>query len=263
MAWRGFAMGVCVLMLLTPAAPQDYDREAYARSYVQFLVQQIDQWTKTFPRDYNAALMRPPVDASKLSEAAKAGANELRDCVTRLAELSGAKDVLTNAEFRSEVEKAIAVSSQMNQAMGAQRFPAALYGDWDQVRVQLNNLARVYRVETLAVVDPPSGGGRGGRGGRGQQAATATAAAAPPSGGGVAGYIVDQQCAARGKGMWTNAACVARCIREGDKVVLVTEEGKVYQIANPDKIDTDSYGQKVTLLGKTNGDTITVDSLQM
>jgi hypothetical protein len=118
-------------------------------------------------------------------------------------------------------------------------------------------------VETLAVVDPPSGGGRGGRGGRGQQAATATAAAAPPPGGGVAGYIVDQQCAARGKGMWTNAACVARCIREGDKAVLVTEEGKVYQIANPDKIDTDSYGQKVTLLGKTNGDTITVDSLQM
>ena len=50
--------------------------------------------------------------------------------------------------------------------------------------------------------------------------------------------------------MWTNAECVARCVRDGDKVVLVTEEGKIYQIANQDKIAPESYGQVVTLRAK-------------
>ena len=95
-------------------------------------------------------------------------------------------------------------------------------------------------------------------------AAARTTAAAP--GGGarrdLSGYIVDLSCAKRGKGMWANAECVARCVRDGDKVVLVTEEGKIFQISNQDKITPESYGQVVTLTGKTDGDTITVDSLK-
>ena len=63
--------------------------------------------------------------------------------------------------------------------------------------------------------------------------------------------------------MWSNPECVGRCVRDGDKVVLVTEEGKIYQIPNQDKITSDSYGQLVTLFGKTDGDSITVDSLKM
>jgi hypothetical protein len=37
-----------------------------------------------------------------------------------------------------------------------------------------------------------------------------------PPGGGLVGYIVDLACAKRGKGMWTNAQCVERCVRDGD-----------------------------------------------
>ena len=35
------------------------------------------------------------------------------------------------------------------------------------------------------------------------------------------------------------------------------------RIANPDKIDSDAYGQRVTVTGKTDADTITVATLQM
>src|SRR5206468_3241423 len=120
-----------------------------------------------------------------------------------------------------------------------------------------------YKVEMLAVLDAPGGGGgRGGRGGRGAAAAGAQTAAAPPPGGGLVGYIVDNSCAKRGKGMWTNPECIARCVRDGDKIVLVSEEGKVYQISNQDKITPDNYGQIVTLIGKTEGDTITIESLK-
>ena len=43
--------------------------------------------------------------------------------------------------------------AEMNQAMSVQRFPAVLQGSWDQIRSTLNNLARVYKVEMLAVLD--------------------------------------------------------------------------------------------------------------
>src|SRR5262249_42565704 len=154
-----------------------------------------------------------------------------------------APDLPANAAFRTQVEAALAVMKETNQAMSVQRFPTPLQNSWDQLRSTLNNLARVYKVEMLAVLDPPGSGGSG-RGGRG----AATAKAAPSTGpvaGGIAGYVVDLSCAKRGKGMWTNAECITRCIRDGDKVVLVTDDGKIYQIANQDKIAPESYGQVV------------------
>jgi hypothetical protein len=261
--WPIAALAAGLLIIGVRATSQDFDREKSARDYVQFLVLQLDQWSREFPQQFYAAMMKPPVDSSKMSEGAKAGAAELAESIKRMASLSNAPDLMTNATFRAEIEKAVAVTKEMNQAMSVQRFPGVLQNSWDQVRSTLNNLARVYKVELLAVLDPPAaGGGRGGRGGRGQ-AATAAAAATGPVPGGIAGYIVDLACAKRGKGMWTNAECIARCVRVGDKIVLVTDDGKVYQIANQDKITPETFGQVVTLSGKTEGDTITVESLKM
>jgi hypothetical protein len=62
--------------------------------------------------------------------------------------------------------------------------------------------------------------------------------------------------------MWSNTACVEKCVRDGDKIVLVTEEGKVYQISNQDKIPAENYGQIVTVAGKVDGETITVAAVQ-
>jgi hypothetical protein len=270
MRLRRFAVGclaACAASLpalFLSAAPQDgYDRDAYARDYVQFLVLQLNQWSKEFPQHFYQAMMQPPVDAGKLSPTAKAGAGELGDSLQRLASLSTAKDLTTNAGFRGQLDKTLAAAKEVNQAMASQRFPATLQSDWDQIRSTLNNLARTYKLDMLAVLEAPGGGGgRGGRGGRGPAPATATAATGLVPGG-LAGYIVDMSCAKRGKGMWANAECVARCVRDGDKVVLVSEDGKIYQISNQDKIVPESYGQVVTLTGKTEGDTITVESLKM
>src|SRR5689334_2397141 len=160
----------CVLALLATAAPQEsIDRESYARDYAKFLVIQLNQWSKEFPQKFHLALMRPPVDSSKLSEAAKAGASELGASIERMAALSNAKDLLSNVEFRSQLEKSLASAKELNQAMGSQRFPSGLQSDWDQIRSTLNNLARIYKVETLAFLEAPGDGegGRGGRGGRG------------------------------------------------------------------------------------------------
>jgi hypothetical protein len=59
-----------------------------------------------------------------------------------------------------------------------------------------------------------------------------------------------------------HAGCAQACIKKGDKAVLVTADGKIYQIANQDKI-TEHAGMKVTVDGDMKGDTITVTDVKM
>src|SRR4029077_6636163 len=112
---------VCFVFMFAPlpkAAPQEkYDRETYAREYVQFLVQELSQWTKGFPNQFYSAFLQPPRDSSKLSESAKAGPSDLGDSVKQMASLSTAKDLLTNTDFRSQVDKTLTAAKQVNLAM--------------------------------------------------------------------------------------------------------------------------------------------------
>jgi hypothetical protein len=75
----------------------------------------------------------------------------------------------------------------------------------------------------------------------------------------VTGYIIDQKCSTK-KGMMGDAACAKKCIDGGSPAVLATEDGKVYKISNQDKA-VPSAGKKVTVTGKVDGDTITVDTI--
>jgi len=74
------------------------------------------------------------------------------------------------------------------------------------------------------------------------------------------GYIVDKSCASN-KEMLGNEACAKRCIGRGQPAVLATEDGKIYQIKEQDKVK-DSAGKKVTITGKMDGDTISVDNVK-
>ncbi len=56
-------------------------------------------------------------------------------------------------------------------------------------------------------------------------------------------------------------ACAQKCIKGGSPAVLVSEDGKIYKIANQDKIVSHA-GEKVTVTGDLKGDTITVASIQ-
>ena len=73
------------------------------------------------------------------------------------------------------------------------------------------------------------------------------------------GYIVDKSCAGK-KAMWGDEACAKRCIGRGDPAMFVTEDGKVYNVANQEKVK-ESAGKKVTITGKMDGDTITVEKV--
>jgi hypothetical protein len=74
------------------------------------------------------------------------------------------------------------------------------------------------------------------------------------------GFVEDQSCS-KMPNMKGDAACAQKCIKGGQPAVLVTEDGKVYKIANQDKIVA-SAGMNVTVSGSLKGDTITVDSVK-
>ncbi len=79
------------------------------------------------------------------------------------------------------------------------------------------------------------------------------------------GYIADSKCAAKQGAKAASdghAGCAAGCIKKGDSAVLVTSEGKVYKISNQDKV-VEHAGHKVTIMGKMDGDTITVSDVKM
>ena len=79
------------------------------------------------------------------------------------------------------------------------------------------------------------------------------------------GYIVDASCAAK-QGAKTasegHAGCAAKCIKGGSPAVLVDADGKIYKIADQDKVK-EHAGHKVTITGKMDGDAIKVDSVKM
>ncbi len=76
----------------------------------------------------------------------------------------------------------------------------------------------------------------------------------------VTGFVMDKKCSSN-KAMVGNEACAKRCIGGGAEAVLATEDGKIYTVANQDKIK-DHAGQKVTVTGKVEGDKITVESVK-
>jgi hypothetical protein len=74
------------------------------------------------------------------------------------------------------------------------------------------------------------------------------------------GYVIDKNCASK-KEMWGNEACAQSCIKRGAPAVFVTEDGKVYAIAEQDKVK-DVAGKKVSLTGTMKGETISVESVK-
>jgi hypothetical protein len=73
------------------------------------------------------------------------------------------------------------------------------------------------------------------------------------------GYIIDQNCASK-PAMKGNVDCANKCIKGGSPAVLLTDDGKVYKIADQAKV-VDHAGKKVTITGKLTDDTIAVSKV--
>jgi len=76
------------------------------------------------------------------------------------------------------------------------------------------------------------------------------------------GVISDAKCgAAHADASEKSMKCVNGCVKGGQKAVFVSD-GKVIPIANQDAV-LKHLGHKVTVTGKMDGDTLTVDEVKM
>lgn len=74
------------------------------------------------------------------------------------------------------------------------------------------------------------------------------------------GFVQDAKCSTVAA-MKGNSECSKKCIQSGQPAVLVMPDGKIYKIANQDKIVAHA-GENVTVTGKLKGDTLTVASVK-
>jgi hypothetical protein len=74
------------------------------------------------------------------------------------------------------------------------------------------------------------------------------------------GFVEDEKCSTMAA-MKGDSDCAQKCIKGGSPAVLVTPDGKIYKIANQDKI-VPQAGKNVTVTGDLKGDTITVASVK-
>jgi hypothetical protein len=74
------------------------------------------------------------------------------------------------------------------------------------------------------------------------------------------GFIQDTDCAGK-PAMKGDADCSRKCIKSGSPAVLVMPDGKIYKIANQDKVVAHA-GENVTISGTVKDDTITVASVK-
>jgi hypothetical protein len=76
------------------------------------------------------------------------------------------------------------------------------------------------------------------------------------------GTISDAKCgAAHADASEKSMKCSQACVKGGQAAVFVSD-GKVMKIANQDKVAA-HVGHKVTLTGKLDGDTVTVEDVKM
>ena len=74
------------------------------------------------------------------------------------------------------------------------------------------------------------------------------------------GYVEDTACSTM-PAMKADVECAKKCVKEGSPAVLVMADGKIYKIANQDKIK-EHAGETVTVSGSLKDDTITVASVK-
>ena len=76
------------------------------------------------------------------------------------------------------------------------------------------------------------------------------------------GYITDSKCGVKAAHEGAEE-CTAKCVKEGAKLVFVNDaDKKVYAIADQDKVAAHA-GHHVAVKGSVQGDTLTVDSIDM
>src|SRR5712691_11019113 len=133
----------------TRAVAQDANRDTvYTKSSVADLVQRVAKRSGDFKEEFDRALEQT-MDGSKLEDRAKHRADALHDSAKKLRDVFGDKKDKNNPAVRDQVDKTLAMGSELKQVLHEHRFTDKVQRDWEMLRSDLNALADVYGLSPM------------------------------------------------------------------------------------------------------------------
>ena len=147
----GFTLAAALFFICpqTRAVAQDANRDTvYAKTDVGDLVQRVAKRSGEFKSDFDRAVEHT-MDGPKLEERAKHRADDLHDSAKKLHDVFADKKDKNNPAVRDQVDKTLAMGSELASMMKEHRFTDKLQKDWDVLRSDLNALAGVYGLSPM------------------------------------------------------------------------------------------------------------------
>jgi hypothetical protein len=147
----GFTLAAALLLVCphTQAVAQDANRDTVlAQTDVRDLVQRVAKRSGEFKEEFDKAVAHT-MDGPKLEDRAKHRADDLHDSAKKMQDVFADKKDKNNPSVRDQVDKTLAMGSEISGMMKEHRFTDKLQKDWDLLRSDLNALAGVYGLSPM------------------------------------------------------------------------------------------------------------------
>lgn len=133
-----------------PCAAQDANRDTIMTpTDVGSVVDRVERQSRGFKDEFDRAVSHSMMDGTRIEENAKHRADDLHDAAAKLGDVFHDKKDKNNPAVRQQVDRLLAVASDLNQVMVSHRFTDKLHDDWGVLRSELNGLAGMYQLSPL------------------------------------------------------------------------------------------------------------------
>jgi len=134
----------------TATQAQDANRDVVVtKSGVDDIVRLLAKRTGDFNEEFDRAVEHSMMGKTKLEDRVKHRANDLHESAKKLHDVFGDKRDKNNPAVRDQVDKTLAVGSDVDRIMRDHRFTDSLQRKWNLLRHDLNALAAVYDLSPL------------------------------------------------------------------------------------------------------------------
>ena len=147
--WLAFS----AVLFFTPqrtVSAQDANRtEVIIKTDLGDVVQRVAKRSGEFKEEFSKAVEHSLVDGTRVEGRLKHRADELHDAAKKLQDVFHDKRDKNNPAVREQVDKTLAVASDLNHVMESHRFTEKIQADWGLLHADLNALAAVYDLSPL------------------------------------------------------------------------------------------------------------------
>lgn len=145
-----FSAAICALTIVAATEATAQRRIRYnqlSKAQVDRIIARVEERTDVFVNQFDRALDNSRLDGSRREDNLNQRARDLEAATDELRREFDRRDRWN--ENRAEVQRCLNIASDINVAMRNRRLNRATENNWANVRVELNALARAYRLPNV------------------------------------------------------------------------------------------------------------------